>query len=341
MFNLTSPSEASRRATKRASRVVSSLRNTLRSTFSKKCDQRSKEQKPKYRLCSKPSITITDTETGEEWEFVDHDELDGDLANSDDNRTLREELEMNAREQDDLLNVLPVRRNSPLPVEQEISQDVSMASRLIVYNLHLMASPNSHSFPSFILDITRTFFRSATNTNLPTPNSNLSLDPLHHYFYAIPRDLRLTTSAYTSELNPFTRQPTTQSPGLLSYDNTNTPPYRLNRHHGMFSLLVKKVTNLVKGTSQEEMDRDLKENTIIQPEDAIEPWEVLPNIKDDPWSVVVESRGALSQFDDGNEDRQSHFERTYQYEFDRQVVAADRAAMREAKMRASKWMCPS
>ncbi|RKK73520.1 hypothetical protein BFJ69_g9232 [Fusarium oxysporum] len=73
---------------------MSSLKNTLWSTFSKT---------PKYQLCSNPSITITDAETGEEWDFVDHDELDGDLANSDDNRTSREELEMNAREQEDLL----------------------------------------------------------------------------------------------------------------------------------------------------------------------------------------------------------------------------------------------
>ncbi|KAG7412243.1 hypothetical protein DER46DRAFT_680855 [Fusarium sp. MPI-SDFR-AT-0072] len=100
---LTSPSEASRKATKQASRVMSSLKNTLWSTLSKTRDQHSKEQKPKYQLCSNPSITITDAETGEVWEFVDHDELDGDLANSDDNRTLREELEMNAREQEHLL----------------------------------------------------------------------------------------------------------------------------------------------------------------------------------------------------------------------------------------------
>ncbi|KAJ0134431.1 Uncharacterized protein HZ326_22516 [Fusarium oxysporum f. sp. albedinis] len=83
MITLASPSEASRKATKQASRHL-------------------KEQMPKYQLCSNPSITITDAETGEEWDFVDHDELD-DLANSDDNRTSSEELEMNAREQEDLL----------------------------------------------------------------------------------------------------------------------------------------------------------------------------------------------------------------------------------------------
>ncbi|ENH71682.1 hypothetical protein FOC1_g10002546 [Fusarium oxysporum f. sp. cubense race 1] len=103
MSTLTSPSEASRKATKQASRVMSSLKNTLWSTFSKTPKQHLKEQKPKYQLCSNPRITITDAETGEEWDFVDHDELDGDLANSDDNRTSREELEMNAREQGDLL----------------------------------------------------------------------------------------------------------------------------------------------------------------------------------------------------------------------------------------------
>ncbi|KAF5246924.1 hypothetical protein FANTH_6608 [Fusarium anthophilum] len=70
---------------------------------SKTPKQHLKEQKPRYQLCNNPTITITDVETGEEWEFVDHDELDGDLANSDYTRTLREELEINAREQDDLL----------------------------------------------------------------------------------------------------------------------------------------------------------------------------------------------------------------------------------------------
>ncbi|EMT74506.1 hypothetical protein FOC4_g10001013, partial [Fusarium odoratissimum] len=103
IFTLTSPSKASRKATKQASPVMSSLKNTLWSTFSKTPKQHLKEQKPKYQLCSNPNITITDAETGEEWDFVDHDELDGDLANSDDNRTSREELEMNAREQEDLL----------------------------------------------------------------------------------------------------------------------------------------------------------------------------------------------------------------------------------------------
>ncbi|KAF5578702.1 hypothetical protein FPCIR_11456 [Fusarium pseudocircinatum] len=103
MFTLTSPSEASRKATKKASRVMSSLKNTLRSTLSKTPKQHVKEQKPKYQLYSNPSITITDAETGEEWDFIDHDELDGDLPNSDNTRTLREELEINACEQDDLL----------------------------------------------------------------------------------------------------------------------------------------------------------------------------------------------------------------------------------------------
>ncbi|PNP78855.1 hypothetical protein FNYG_07720 [Fusarium nygamai] len=103
MFNLTSPSDASRKATKRASRVMSSLKSTLLSTLSKTPKQHLKEQKPRYQLCSNPTITITDAETGEEWDFIDHDELDGDLPNSDNTRTLREELEINAREQEDLL----------------------------------------------------------------------------------------------------------------------------------------------------------------------------------------------------------------------------------------------
>ncbi|KAK2478484.1 hypothetical protein H9L39_10972 [Fusarium oxysporum f. sp. albedinis] len=87
MITLASPSEASRKATKQASRVMSSLKNTLWSTFSKTPSSISRSRCPK---------------TGEEWDFVDHDELD-DLANSDDNRTSSEELEMNAREQEDLL----------------------------------------------------------------------------------------------------------------------------------------------------------------------------------------------------------------------------------------------
>ncbi|KAG5747531.1 hypothetical protein H9Q69_002669 [Fusarium xylarioides] len=103
MFNLKSPSEASRKATKKASHVMSSLKKTVWSTLSKTPKQHLKAQKPKYQLCSNPSITITDAETGEEWEFIDHDELDGELPNSDNTRTLREELEINAREQDDLL----------------------------------------------------------------------------------------------------------------------------------------------------------------------------------------------------------------------------------------------
>ncbi|EMT74507.1 hypothetical protein FOC4_g10001014 [Fusarium odoratissimum] len=104
----------------------------------------------------------------------------------------------------------------------------------------------------------------------------------------------------------------------------------------MFSMLVKKVTTLIKGPSDEEKDRDLKESTVIHPEDATEPWELIPTIKDDPWTVVVKSRSMLGEFKDGNGDRQSHYERTYQYEFDRQVVVADRLALREAKMRTAK-----
>ncbi|KAL9567232.1 hypothetical protein ACKAV7_008662 [Fusarium commune] len=104
----------------------------------------------------------------------------------------------------------------------------------------------------------------------------------------------------------------------------------------MFSMLVKKVTALIKGTSEEEKDRDLKESTVIHPEDATEPWEHIPTIKDDPWTVVVKSRNAIAEFNDSNGNRQTQYERTYQYEFDRQVVAADRLALCEAKMRAAK-----
>ncbi|KAJ4037283.1 hypothetical protein NW756_005714 [Fusarium oxysporum] len=104
----------------------------------------------------------------------------------------------------------------------------------------------------------------------------------------------------------------------------------------MFSMLVKKVTTLIKGPSDEEKDRGLKESTVIHPEDATEPWELIPTIKDDPWTVVVKSRSMLGEFKDGNGNRQSHYERTYQYEFDRQVVVADRLALREAKMHTAK-----
>jgi hypothetical protein len=104
----------------------------------------------------------------------------------------------------------------------------------------------------------------------------------------------------------------------------------------MFSMLVKKVTTLIKGPSDEEKDRDLKESTVIHPEAATEPWELIPTIKDDPWTVVVKSRSMLGEFKDGNGDRQSHYERAYQHEFDRQVVVADRLALREAKMRTAK-----
>ncbi|KAK2929364.1 hypothetical protein FoTM2_009703 [Fusarium oxysporum f. sp. vasinfectum] len=86
----------------------------------------------------------------------------------------------------------------------------------------------------------------------------------------------------------------------------------------MFSMLVKKVTTLIKGPSDEEKDRGLKEST------------------DNPWTVVVKSRSMLGEFKDGNGNRQSHYERTYQYEFDRQVVVADRLALREAKMHTAK-----
>ncbi|PNP78854.1 hypothetical protein FNYG_07719 [Fusarium nygamai] len=104
----------------------------------------------------------------------------------------------------------------------------------------------------------------------------------------------------------------------------------------MFSMLVKKVTTLIKGPSDEDKDRELKEGVVVQPEDATEPWEVVPSVKDDPWSVVVKSRNVLTEFDDSANNRQTPYERTYQYEFDRRVVQADRIAQREAEKRASK-----
>ncbi|KAG5747536.1 hypothetical protein H9Q70_009787 [Fusarium xylarioides] len=104
----------------------------------------------------------------------------------------------------------------------------------------------------------------------------------------------------------------------------------------MFSMLVKKVTTMIMGPSDEEKDRELKEGVVVQPEDATEPWEVVPTVKDDPWSVVVKSRNVLAEFDDSGTNRQTHYERTYQYEFDRRVVEADRLAMRESRKRASK-----
>ncbi|KAF5560233.1 hypothetical protein FPHYL_6746 [Fusarium phyllophilum] len=104
----------------------------------------------------------------------------------------------------------------------------------------------------------------------------------------------------------------------------------------MFSMLVKKVTTMIMGPSDEGKDRELKEGVVVQPEDATEPWEVVPAVKDDPWSVVVKSRNVLTEFDDSGANRQTHYERTYQYEFDRRVVEADRLAMRESKKRASK-----
>ncbi|KAF5578703.1 hypothetical protein FPCIR_11457 [Fusarium pseudocircinatum] len=104
----------------------------------------------------------------------------------------------------------------------------------------------------------------------------------------------------------------------------------------MFSMLVKKVTALIKGPADEEKEPEQKEPVVIQPEDAVEPWEVIPTVKDDPWSVVVKSRNVLTEFDDGAGNRQTHHERTYQYEFDRRVVETDRLAIRESKKRASK-----
>ncbi|EXL50536.1 hypothetical protein FOCG_08813 [Fusarium oxysporum f. sp. radicis-lycopersici 26381] len=343
MITLASPSEASRKATKQASRVMSSLKNTLWSTFSKTPKQHLKEQMPKYQLCSNPSITITDAETGEEWDFVDHDELDGDLANSDDNRTSSEELEMNAREQEDLLlatvlplrfpvaqgerDMLAVRRNSPVPVEQEISRRSSHRLEIErIYSRCLWPNPTLISFLQ------------SSSTSLPPGLLEISN---HQHQPA--------NTNYTPNFGRLIRQPSTLSPGLpgYRYHQTLTCTSQLGRN----SLLhlargVHKAQHVLhagqegdhpdQGPLDEEKDRDLKESTVIHLEDATEPWELIPTIKDDPWTVVVKSRSMLGEFKDGNGDRQSHYERAYQHEFDRQVVVADRLALREAKMRTAK-----
>ncbi|KAF5246925.1 hypothetical protein FANTH_6609 [Fusarium anthophilum] len=104
----------------------------------------------------------------------------------------------------------------------------------------------------------------------------------------------------------------------------------------MFSVLVKKVTAFIKGSPEEEKESDVKKSTAPPSDDTNEPWEVIPTIKDDPWTVVVKSRSAIAEFNDSGANRQTPYERTYQYEFDRRVVEADRRAIREANMRASK-----
>jgi hypothetical protein len=44
----------------------------------------------------------------------------------------------------------------------------------------------------------------------------------------------------------------------------------------------------------------------------------------------------IAETGNGNGQGQTHIERTYQYEFDRHVLAADCVAMREADIRAAK-----
>ncbi|KAF5693082.1 hypothetical protein FDENT_2304 [Fusarium denticulatum] len=323
MFNLTSPSDASRKVTKKASRVMSSLKSTLLSTLSKTPKQHLKEQKPKYQLCSNPTITITDAETGEEWDFIDHDELDGDLASSDDTRTLREELEINAREQEDLLysrrywhgqrDMLVVRRNSPVPVEQEISQR----------RQHRLES-SSTSLPS----------GQPSTTSHNNPNTNLhshSWTPYTTTLFSIFRTPKLPTTPLYTHIH----QPTDTMGMKMPSDPSFKWPEECNKP-SMFSKLVQKVATMIMGPSDEEKDRELKEGVVVQPEDATEPWEVVPTVKDEPWSVVVKSHNVLTEFDDSAGNRQTPYERTYQYEFDRRVVQADRIAQRKAEMRASK-----
>ncbi|KAF5627676.1 uncharacterized protein FTJAE_9147 [Fusarium tjaetaba] len=186
---------------------MSSLKSTLLSTLSKTPKQHLKAQKPKYQLCSNPSITITDAETGEEWEFIDHDELDGDLPNSDNTRTLREELELNAREQDNLLGTCWLFDEPRQCQWNKRSLDGgSIPSKLAVYILHFSRQTRLSFLSSVILDITftRTSLRSATDTN-----SHPSLNPQHHNFYDTSRNLQLPTSAYTPALKRPTRQPST------------------------------------------------------------------------------------------------------------------------------------
>ncbi|TXC08373.1 hypothetical protein FocTR4_00003359 [Fusarium oxysporum f. sp. cubense] len=57
------------------------------------------------------------------------------------------------------------------------------------------------------------------------------------------------------------------------------------------------------------------------------------------WTVVVKSRNAIAEVGDGNANRQMHFERTYQYEFDGRILTTDRLVQREAQIRAAKEMC--
>ncbi|KAM0084385.1 hypothetical protein ACKRZS_003377 [Fusarium odoratissimum] len=54
------------------------------------------------------------------------------------------------------------------------------------------------------------------------------------------------------------------------------------------------------------------------------------------WAVVVKSRNAIAEFANGNANRQMHFERIHQYEFDRHILTANRLAQREAQIRAAK-----
>ncbi|KAF5531433.1 hypothetical protein FNAPI_13251 [Fusarium napiforme] len=325
MFNLTSPFDVSRKATKKASRVMSSLKKNLWSTLSKTPKQHLKQQKPKYQLCNNPSITITDAETGEEWEFIDHDELDGDLPNSDNTRTLREELELNAREQDDLLEICCLfDETRQCQWNRRAFNSDSIASKLAVYILHFSLQTRLSFLSSVILDITSIRTTIDNTTQQPKHQPILAfLDALHNNLLRYLQDPQTTNNSY-----PFSKWP----------EERNKP--------SMFSKLVQKVATMIMGPSDEEKnheekdrkekDRELKEGVVVRPEDATEPWEVVPTVKDDPWSVVVKSRNVLSEFDDSGTNRQTPYERTYQYELDRRVVEADRLAMRESKKRGSK-----
>lgn len=75
------------------------------------------------------------------------------------------------------------------------------------------------------------------------------------------------------------------------------------------------------------------------PKDDNDPYYHVPALEDrleTTWTVVVKSRNAIAGFANGNANRQMHFERIYQYEFDRRILAANRLAQREAQIRAAK-----
>ncbi|KAK2677755.1 hypothetical protein RAB80_006495 [Fusarium oxysporum f. sp. vasinfectum] len=81
-------------------------------------------------------------------------------------------------------------------------------------------------------------------------------------------------------------------------------------------------------------------NGLMQgPKDDNDPYYHVPALEDrleTTWAVVVKSRNAIAEVGDGNANRQMHFERTYQYEFDGRILTADHLVQREAQIRAAK-----